>query len=264
MIDLHTHVLPGIDDGSESIEMTMELIHQAVAAGISGILATPHVNAHTTPAAEAAIIRTYQAVCEKIKEANLSVDLKLAAEVNLIGSDVDWTAHDWVIISGEQRYLLVETPFFQLPAGYADILFQIRLKKITPIIAHPERNVNFQYDHAPLLEWIKQGALLQLDAGSLTGMFGRECQRFSERLLRAGAVHLVASDTHRPQGRNFMVLKHASKKVEAMAGSDTMQRLFVENPKCIWEGKTLTPALPDENRLQLTFIDKIRRVMSTP
>jgi len=264
MIDLHTHLLYGVDDGSESAQVTLEMLHQAVETGITKILATPHVNAHTTEKAETAINNTYQAVCKLISDNKMPVALKLAAEVNMIGSEVDWTTREWVLTGGQQRYMLVETPFFQLPADYAELLFKIRLKKIVPIIAHPERNVTFQHNHKPLLEWIGQGALVQADAGSLTGMFGKACQIFSERLLRAGAVHLVASDAHRTEGRNFRVLTHAYKRVEEVTDAETAQRLFVDNPQRIWEGRTLTLPLPDMSALNLSFLDKIRRLLSTP
>ena len=264
MIDLHTHLLYGVDDGSESVEMSMEMLRQAVSVNITGILVTPHVNAHTTPEAEKSINNTFQALCEMIRDKDLPVELKLAAEVNLIGSEVDWTTREWVKFGGEQRYMLVETPFFQLPADYADILFKIRLKKIIPVIAHPERNAGFQKDHQTLLEWIRQGALAQVDAGSLTGMFGKPCQIFSEHLLRAGAVHLVASDAHRDQGRNFLVLGHAYKKVEELTDSETAKKLFVDNPRCLWEGRPLAPGIPDESAFKLSFVDKIRRLLSTP
>jgi len=264
MIDLHTHLLYGVDDGAESAEMTMEMLRQAVAANISGILVTPHVNAHTTPGAEKAIMDAFQAVSAMIREKGLPVELKLAAEVNMIGAEIDWTSREWVLIGGQQQYILVETPFFQLPADYAEILFKIRLKKIIPVIAHPERNAIFQKDHQPLLEWIRQGALVQVDAGSLTGMFGKPCQIFSEHLLRAGAVHLVASDAHRDKGRNFQVLAYAYKKVEALAGSETAKQLFVDSPQRLWEGQVLAPGLPDESAFKLSFVDKIRRLLSTP
>jgi protein-tyrosine phosphatase len=264
MIDLHTHVLYGVDDGAVSPEMTIALIDQAASVGISKILATPHVNAHTTEEAEAQIIRTFKIVAEQIEQAKLPVQLKLAAEVNLIGSDIDWLDHHWVLIGSRRRYILVETPFNQLPAGFAEILFRIRLNKITPVLAHPERNIGFQDDPATLVELINQGALVQMDAGSLTGQFGKECRRFSERLLRAGAVHLVGSDAHQPQGRDFFVLKEAYDKIKAEGGSETAQRLFYTNPQQIWEGKALPPGLADEAQLQLTFPEKVRRLFTTP
>jgi protein-tyrosine phosphatase len=264
MIDLHTHVLFGVDDGADSPEMSMELINQAVSLGVTKILATPHVDAHTSAEAEDLIFRTYGSLSEMIIKENLSVELKLAAEVNLIGSGIDWLEHSWLLIGSGQRYILVETPFHQLPSDFADILFRIRLNKIVPILAHPERNFGFQENASELIEWINQGALVQTDAGSLTGQFGRECQRFSERLLRAGAIHLVASDAHHPQGRNYNVLKYACARIEEVAGSLRAAELSHDNPLKIWNGEPLAVNQPDAALIAPGFMDKIRRLLTSP
>ena len=186
----------------------------------------------------------------------------MAAEVNLIGSDINWLEHEWVLFGGRQRYILVETPFHQMPSDYSEILFQIRLKKVTPILAHPERNMGFQENSQQLVEWINQGALVQLDAGSITGQFGKGCQRFSERLLKAGAVHLVASDAHHPKGRNYTVLKNAYRDIEENFGVEKAENLFVLNPGRIWEGETVMSGIENELSLNPTFGDKMRKIFS--
>jgi protein-tyrosine phosphatase len=262
MIDLHSHYLFAVDDGADSLEISLELLKQARDQGIIKLLATPHVNAHTTTRVEAEIKRNFDILFGEIEKNNLQVQLKLAAEVNMIGSEIDWPDHSWVLIGEEQKYMLVETPFQQMPLDYSDILFRIRLKKITPIMAHPERNVGFQKDPKQLLQWIHQGTLVQVDAGSITGQFGPVCQRFSHRLLKADAVHLVASDAHRIIGRNYTVLSEAKKIVEAKYGSEVAGLLFVENPDNIWQGKRVSGGINNEKALEPGFADKFRRIFS--
>ena len=260
MVDLHSHYLYGVDDGAKSLEMSLELLAQAKSLGISRLLATPHVNAHTTPQAEEQILNTFKVLSALFDKKGIPVQIKLAAEVNLIGSDINWIDHNWVLIGDNQQYILVETPFHQMPLDFSEILFRIRLKKIIPILAHPERNIGFQDNPEQLVEWIHQGALVQADAGSFTGQFGKQCQRFSERLLKAGAVHLVASDAHDPKGRNYRVLKDAYTKICSDFTEDYAKRLFDDNPKRIWKGETVNAGIEDDSVLQLSMMDKIRQV----
>ena len=92
-----------------------------------------------------------------IKKTGISIDIKLAGEVNLLGTELSLEEHDWVLIGTVQKYILVETPFQNLPDRYSEILFNLRLKKIIPLIAHPERNIKLQHDPSPLVQWINQG-----------------------------------------------------------------------------------------------------------
>jgi protein-tyrosine phosphatase len=262
LVDLHTHVLFGVDDGAPALEISLALLEQAVAAGISKILATPHVNAHTTARAEEQIRANFAELQKRLRQKKIPVSLKLAAEVNLIGSTTDWLSHSWLLIGGQQRYILVETPFFELPAGFADILFNIRLQKITPILAHPERNIKFQQDPSILIEWINQGTLLQMDAGSISGLFGRRCRNFSQRLLRASAVHLLASDTHDLQRRTFQHLARAFQIIKKDFNEDYARLLCQHNPGRIWAGRKIDSVQPDETRLHLNKLQKYWQIIS--
>jgi protein-tyrosine phosphatase len=259
MVDLHSHFLYGVDDGAKTFDTSLEMLIQAESVGITKLLATPHVNAHTTPAVEKQIESTFKTLSRLTRENGIAVDLKLSAEVNVISSPILWWERPWVLIGDKYKYVLIETPFFRLPMDFSDILFKIRLKKITPVLAHPERNIDFQRDPSPLIEWINQGCLVQVDAGSIFGQFGKKCQRFTERLLKAGAVHLVGSDAHDPRGRNYRALQTACQKVESDFDATYAQSLFNRIPARIWDGKKVSVAAPDESVLQLSQLGKIRK-----
>ncbi len=258
MVDLHSHFLYGIDDGAKTFDTSLEMLIQAESVGITKLLATPHVNAHTTADVEKQIATIFEALYRLTKENCIAVDIKLSAEVNVISSPVLWWERPWVLIGEKHKYILIETPFLRLPMDFSDILFQIRLKKITPVLAHPERNVDLQKDPSPLLEWINQGCLVQADAGSIIGQFGKKCQRFAERLLKAGAVHLVGSDAHDPRGRNYRALQTACQKVELDFDATYAQALFNRIPARIWDGKKVSIKPVDDSAFQLSRLDKIR------
>ncbi len=257
MIDLHSHFLYGVDDGARTSDTTVQMLAQAESVGISKLLATPHVNELTTPVIAHQIKETFHAIFQLMRKAGISIRIQLAGEVNLLSTSLDLTEYDWVLIGSKNKYILVETPFQSLPDRYSEILFDLRLKKITPILAHPERNIKLQNEPTQLINWINQGCLVQVDAGSITGQFGRKCQRFAERLLHARAVHVVGSDAHESRGRNYHVLEDAFKVVEAEVDNSYAQLLFEQNPGKIWDGEKIEETSIDETTLHATGWKKL-------
>lgn len=262
MIDLHSHFLYGVDDGARNLDMTIRMLIQAETLGITRLLATPHVNVHTTAEIEKQIQSNFISLCQIVKDQRIYVDLQLAAEVNMLENDLKWLDHSWVLIGDQPRYMLVETPFQGMPTGFSDTLFQIRLKNLTPVLAHPERNILFQKNPQLLVEWIHQGCLVQADAGSLVGQFGKKCQRFAERLLKAGAIHLVGSDAHETQWRNYHILAEAFQKVQGEYDRNYAQLLFDTNPGMIWEGKKMNDFPIDETALQTSIIKRAKDILN--
>ncbi len=262
MIDLHSHFLYGVDDGARTSDTTVQMLAQAESVGISKLLATPHVNELTTPVIAHQIKETFHAIFQLMRRAGISIRIQLAGEVNLLSTSLDLTEYDWVLIGSKNKYILVETPFQFLPDRYSEILFHLRLKKIIPVLAHPERNIKLQNEPAQLIQLINQGCLVQVDAGSITGQFGRKCQRFAERLLHARAVHVVGSDAHDPRGRNYHVLKDAFKVVETGVDNSYAQLLFEQNPGKIWDGEKIEETSIDETALHASGWKKLMDVLS--
>jgi protein-tyrosine phosphatase len=201
VIDLHSHVLPGLDDGAERIEDSRELARRAAEEGISAIAATPHVRADfpTTPDQMEAGV---EAVRKDFDAQGIPVDVLHGGEVAL-----DWLdslgAEDLrrFTIAQSGRYLLVEFPYRGWPLALEHQLFDLSLAGITAILAHPERNAEVQSRPARLGAAIEQGALVQVTAASLDGRIGRRAKGAAEALVRAQMVHLLASDAHTPQVR---------------------------------------------------------------
>jgi protein-tyrosine phosphatase len=131
------------------------------------------------------------------------------------------------------------------------------LKKVIPIMAHPERNYDILSEPEQLLQWIHQGALLQMNAGSIIGQFGKKCQRFSERLLKAQAVHIVASDAHDSNNRNYAIFQRAFERVRNLYGSDYAYLLFEKNPRNILDGTEVSRLQIREEKIRNIFLQKI-------
>ncbi|MBE2314505.1 protein tyrosine phosphatase [Solirubrobacter sp. CPCC 204708] len=195
MLDLHSHVLPGLDDGAASAEEAVAIARAACADGVRVLAATPHVRSDypTTASQLDAGLRALPP---------LPIDVVRGGEVSLeVAAALPPDDLAPFAIAGS-RYLLVEPPYTGLPLNAGTTLFLLRLAGFVPIIAHPERNPDVQADPSRLRELVEAGALAQLTAGSLTGRRGATAQRTARVLLQEGLAHLVAGDAHRPLDRS--------------------------------------------------------------
>lgn len=204
LVDLHCHMLPGIDDGSPSLEKSIELANAAVVDGIGYILATPHhLNRHFINHASEVKRATenFQAELDRRK-----IDLKVFAsqEVHLNG-ELMANLTDLLGIDEARHYLLLELPHETVPRYLTEIIFQLSCEGITPVIAHPERNAAIMEKPSILYDLTKQGALAQVTASSLVGVFGKHVQKTAKELVRCGLVQVVASDAHALSNRQFVL-----------------------------------------------------------
>jgi protein-tyrosine phosphatase len=196
LIDLHSHILPGLDDGARSLDDALEIARGAVADGITAIAATPHVRADypTTADAMESGVRQLRAALER---ESLELDLLPGGEVSL--EQLDRLSHDELRrfgLGGNQRYLLIETPYSNWPLAFRDIVLRLTTENITPVIAHPERNVAVQADIGKVADLVHGGALIQITAASIDGRLGSRARACARKLLAAELVHMVGSDAH--------------------------------------------------------------------
>lgn len=235
-IDVHCHILPGLDDGPGTMADAVAMAALAVADGVVTVVATPHVYPglyeNTRQSIEPALVRLQA----ELQQAGLQLEVLGGAEYFLEPGLLERLVEEKVLfLNRESRSLLVEFPALQVPA-YAESLFhELFLAGIRPVIAHPERNPELV--HGDLLErLVRRGALLQLTAASLIGRMGRSVQKAAEELLARGIVHLVASDAHSCRGRTPQP-GAAAQKVAAMWGEGVARRLFCENPGRLLKGE---------------------------
>lgn len=228
MIDIHTHILPGVDDGPITWDDTMTMLKQGIEDGITGIVCTSHVLNKLDAACEKQLIEKYQELKKRAKEQSLSVELWLGAEIH-IQSEFDLKS-PLATLDNNGKYMLVELPLNDIPENAAETIFQLCLDGIVPILAHPERNAIISQRPNWAFEFAQRGLLLQINAGSVTGYFGQRTKRLVYQFIDQGYVHFVASDCHSPKGRT-MILSKAYKVIEKKWGKKMAQRLFVENPR---------------------------------
>jgi protein-tyrosine phosphatase len=194
LIDLHSHVLPGLDDGARDMDEAVEICRSAAADGIEVLAATPHVRRDypTTP-------EQMESALARVREAAGGV-VRLVAGGELAFDELDRVPEELhrFGLAGNPRYLLVETPYYGWPLDAGERLFRLRAAGITPVLAHPERNAEIQARPELLEGPVTAGTLVQLTAASVDGRLGRASRVAAERLLELGHAHLIASDAHAP------------------------------------------------------------------
>jgi len=262
MIDLHSHFLYGVDDGPSTIKDSFELLKQAEQAGITQILATPHYTDRSTERDRATIFEIFKEIKKRLPEYDLHLEIQLAAEVYHSPEMLNWLDQSWLLIGSKQHYLLFDIPMQMPPPDLAETIFQLGRRKVIPILAHPERNGEVQKKPQLLAEWIRLGCIMQMDAGSLTGKFGRRCQRTSRQLLNDGLIHLIASDAHDCTERNFNLLVQARSIVEKKYGLQLSRLLFFDNPRRIWAGEQLMSIQPPAATTRVNMIRQLSGAVS--
>lgn len=203
MIDIHNHVLVGVDDGPQSLDETIALLKQASAQRIKGIVVTPH---HLHPRYD----NTFETVLKGLDELNnieeiaqLNLHLYPGQEIRITDKIFEEIEQQRIYGINKSRYLLIELPSNEVPHYSKKLLYEIQTKGFVPIIAHPERNKAIAKDINLLYALINNGALSQITASSLTGELGKNIQKLSIQMLEHNLVHFVASDAHHSESRPF-------------------------------------------------------------
>jgi protein-tyrosine phosphatase len=204
MIDLHSHILPGVDDGAQTLAEAITMLKIAIDGGVTTQYLTPHIQYGRFNNTKADLEDRFTQFQEQVNVANINVDLKLGAEVR-IGPEVmrlvTEDAIPWIGVYKGKRTFLLEFSRQEVPHGSDNLVKWLLAKNCLPIIVHPERNRTFLNQRHKLQTFIDLGCPLQLTASSLTGKFGAEVQKMSETLLEQGKVSAIASDCHNLKGR---------------------------------------------------------------
>ncbi len=244
MVDLHCHLLPGLDDGPATMEVSVAMAESAIADGITHVVATPHSNSeYVFDFSRARRLRDeLQAkVGDRLKIAT-GCDFHLNPE-NLESLRKD--ARQYCI--NQRDFLLVEFNEFSIPPSMDQTLHQIQLAGVQPVITHPERNAILRSRPERLKKWVRQGCFAQVTGGSLTGVFGAGSQQDALRWIGEGLIHFVASDAHNMRMRPLR-LQPAYEVVVDKFGEEKARELFQENPLAAFEGRPLphVPEVEDE------------------
>lgn len=235
MIDLHSHILPGIDDGADTIEVSLEMARIAVADGITHMACTPHVTPGVYDNTRVDIERRVGALQALLRSRGSALTL-------LVGADVHVAPHlDRRFDKGEiptlnaTRYFLFEPPHDVRPPGLVDLARSMLKAGYIPIVTHPERLSWIEQHYGAIIELEEAGCLIQLTAGAVTGRFGSRVKYWSERMLDEGIVDLIATDAHDPR-RRPPVMSGARDAIAARHGEDLAFELTNGAPRRIVMG----------------------------
>ena len=240
MIDIHSHVLPGVDDGSESMEMSLDMLAMAADSGVRTLVATPHCNIpwefdnYRSPELE----ELFLSLQREAEREEIPIRLIRGMEVYATPELPELLREQRVWTLNGGRYFLTEFSFREDPDFCSDVLHRCRALGYRPVIAHPERYYFLQDDPQLAYEWCTAGYALQLNKGSILGRFGPEVRETAELLLRHGLAACVASDAHRPYERTT----HMTETRNALSrdfGEDYARLLLEENPARILDGREL-------------------------
>jgi len=244
MIDLHCHILAGIDDGALNNKMSLQMAQRAVLEGIHTIVATPHHQNGRYLNEKKDIIQYVQKLNDLLKKEQVPLTILPGQEIRLYGEILnDYEKEKILTLNDTGKYLFIEFPSSQVPHYAERLLFDIQSKGLIPIIVHPERNSRFLAEPDLLYNFIKNGALAQLTAGSVTGHFGKKIKKFSHQLIQSNLVHFVSSDAHNLEGRSFR-MHEALKVMESEHGKDTVY-IFLENAQYVINGQMCYKELPE-------------------
>ena len=234
MIDLHCHILPGLDDGSPAMDVSVAMARLAVADGISDIVATPHIFR------EVSNLTDFSLLGKKQKELQSELDRQSIPLIIHCGVEVRFShnlldeikKHRRNLVLAGSSYMFVEFPFDYVYSGVKDVFYQVMNEGLTPIITHPERNSSFVGHPELLYDLVEMGALVQANAGSFTGRYGSQAQDTARLLMQLNLIHFLASDGHNTDSRP-PVLSAAVKSVEAIIGPEAAEALVRANPRAV-------------------------------
>jgi len=230
MVDIHCHILPGIDDGPAGLEESIEMARTAARDGITTIVATPHVKDEIYP------VRLIREGVDRLNECIAGLGIPL---VVVRGADVNALLdpsflRDYAIEGTD--YILLEFPHTHIPKNAREILFRVVMRGLRPIITHPERNVSVIRNPGLLFDLLNTDCLIQITAGSLTGEMGPDIRECAVYLLKQGVVSFIATDAH-SSFRRRPVLSEGLRVAERVIGKEEASRLVKANPEAVVQGR---------------------------
>lgn len=263
MIDLHCHILDGLDDGAKSLDEATEMARMAERDGIAKIVATPHLfRGYFAPNDLSIIDKKAESLRHALKENRINVEIIKGAEVHITHNLIDMVQKNRkYLVLDNSSYMLLEFPAGHVFPGVKELFFDLFSEGIRPIIAHPERNYVFMESADLLYGLVEMGALTQANSGSFTGLYGRRVKEAAFRFLGLNLTHFIASDAHNPRP-SAMWLSQAVKNIEEKLGDRSLSALVNDNPHAILEDRELTdiPHPIDPKGMEKSFRIKIPKL----
>ena len=231
MIDLHSHILPALDDGAADIQMSLDLAQRYVETGFHCVVATPHALTGETPAGFAQTVRdATEQLNDLLQQRQIALEVLSGMEVTLDSRLPELLADGQILTLAEKNHLLVETPFGRLPLGWSQLVFELGCRGITVLFAHPERCAQIIDNPSILNDMLESGAQLQVNWDSFAGVYGSRSRHLGRHMAERGLIHCLATDSHDPHKRHPGQVKALFAELEQRVGEPNLRRIVDENP----------------------------------
>lgn len=236
MIDIHSHIIPNVDDGARSVEETFNILKEAQEAGFTDVILTSHflLNYYETNAQE--LIFWKEKLQEVLKKQGTKINLHSGMEIYITNQMEELLENKKILTLANSRYMLIELPLATNVKYFDYVVYYLEAKGIKPIIAHPERYKCVQKDPDIVEEYIEKGCLIQCNYGSIVNLYGREAEKTIKTLLKKNQVHFLGSDVHRENG-TYLIILDAIKKIRKIIGENIINEITTINPKKILQNE---------------------------
>ena len=250
MIDIHSHIIFDVDDGSKSVEETFEMLKEAKQAGFSAIVSTSHYieNAYESIASERAI--WINALQDSLKKENIDLKLYLGNEIYFTENIISLLEEEKAASMNNSSYVLFEFPLNTKPMNIYDVVYDMIGAKIVPVLAHPERYAFVQKEPELIYDLIQAGVLMQSNYTSILGRYGEKAQLIVKKFLENNMVHFLGSDVHKPR-TIYPKIPDALSEIRAIVGEEKLKELTTLNPKLAIENKRIDIDEPIRFKLSL-------------
>lgn len=244
MIDLHSHILPGIDDGARDWDEALRMAREAVTNGVNKIIATPHHKNGVYINESVAVISLVNKLNQLLMEENIPLSVYPGSETQIYGDFIkELKEKQFLTLNNTKKYVLLELPFSDVPRYTEQLIFDIQMAGLIPIIAHPERNQEIRENPIKIYQLVTRGALTQITTSSLLGSFGKDIQKFAFEMVDNNLAHLIATDAHRPTGSRGFNLSDGYYQLNIFGGT-ALEQQFKTNAKNVFEGRDLYVDIP--------------------
>ncbi len=254
MIDMHSHILPNIDDGARNIEETFQLIKEAEKAGFEAIVSTSHYmeGYYETDLPEREV--WIEAIHQKLQERDSKIQLYLGNEIYLSDNIISLLEEEKASTINDTSYVLFEMPLNVEPFNLYNMIYEMMQSRIVPILAHPERYTFVQEDPELIYDLIEKGVLMQANYASIIGYYGKKAQMIVKKLLENNMIHFLGSDVHRAK-TIYPKMSEILEQLEEIVGQKRLEELTTTNPKLALQNKRIE--IDEPHKIELTLKEKL-------
>lgn len=253
MIDIHSHILPGIDDGAPDMYTSIKMAEIALAEGITKMIATPHFIETDKEVDKTLILAKTAELNQVLKQKGIPLEIFPGQEIFLSPGIPDLYRQGKILsLCDGGKYLLIELPMMSIPYYTEEVIYGLSLQGIKTIIAHPERNREITLNPRKIEKFVELGALLQINSLSLYGVFGNKTKHTAEKILHSGMVNFIATDCHTARSRSPRV-----QKIAQLLSPHISDVLLRANPQKVIDGKDINTKPINQKHKKMAFMEKL-------